>query len=520
MMSTDAMVQAVQYAANSLLGFGFNINGDFRDSSRLRQLFDLNKTSRKTSSVYNAAVDLPDACRVSFLSQPKFEYGSGSGSSVDEVTESLAASAGVNASYGGFSGQFRGSYAVNTNSRNEYSYVFRHAHIEYGSLVLTAFGKELFADEFVRRINALPKRVNPSNLGQFANFFRAFGSHYIHQVRIGAVLETNVAVEKSSQVDSKKIEAYLAAEYKGVFLSGKAELDVKKDGKYASYRSSRRLFLRGLGGDIEAIIRFAEASFENPSPASVEAYTAWVASTKDLPATLDFSLRPVWELMEDREDVARQAYRMMNEKMRARASLESINQLATISLESGSVRSAAVDEAGVQQDTYGDLTSMGFTLKIYNRTKEFTAGPIYEEDFRIKDIPDSSPFKLFQKLDQAIRQHTDHFKPEFLVALASHSWPAPNIYSPASLITVEGEEHQLQETLTLCGAGEGLAQWNEGSPTGKEQWLGYLLLGAAGSTKQGVDKFSRQGNSAFTGRLTMDLDLERDEMDGSFQIVK
>lgn len=520
-MKTDAVVEAVNYAANSLLGFGFDIRGDFRESSRMKQLFDLTKTSRKKNNVYGVEVDLPEACRVSFLSQPKFEYGLGSGSSVEEVTESLAASAGVKASYGGFTGQFRGSYSVNNSSRNEYFYAFRHAHIEYGSLVLTAYGKELFADEFLRRIKALPKRISPSNLGQFANFFRAFGSHYIQQVRIGAVLETNVAVEKSSQVDLKSIEAYLAAEYKGVFASGKAEVDIKTNKEYAGYRSSRRLFLRGLGGDIEPIIRFAEASFDNPSPASVEAYSAWVASTKELPATLDFSLRPVWELMEDKEDVARQAYQMINQKLRARAYLESINQLATIRLESSlSQPIVRMAEESLQGES-GEIMNMGFLLKIYDRTADFTAGPIFEADFRMKDMPNSSPFRLLQELDQALRQRTENFKPKYLVALASHSWAPSNIYAPASQIPPEEEQHRLQEALTLCGAGEGLAEWNQDAGSSADlPWTGYLLLGVAGSTKQGVDKFSRQGKKQFTGRLTLDLDLERDDLNGNYQIVK
>jgi len=518
-MSTDAMVKAVDYAAHSLLGFGFDIHGDFRDSSRLRQLFDLSKSRLKTSRVETTALDLPEACRVSFLSQPKFEYGLGSGSSVQEVTESLAASAGMQASYGGFSGQFRGSFAVNSSSRNEYNYLFRHAHIEYGSLVLTAYGKELFAQEFVNRIEKLPRKVSESNLGQFANFFRTFGSHYIQQVRVGAVLESNVAVEKSSQVDVKSAEAYLAAEYKGAFVSGKAEVDVKTDKKYANYRSSRRLFMRGLGGEIEPIIRFAEASFDSPSPASVEAYTAWVASTKDLPATLDFGLRPIWELMEDKEDVARQAFQMTNEKLRARAYLGSINQTAIINLESGLMQSPTAQAADSRIGTDGDTGNMGFLLKIYDRTAELSQSLVFEGDFNVRNTPQNDIFRLLQNLDRAIHEHTEGLKSKYLVALASHSWAPHNTYAPAYPSPPEGDEHRLQETLTLCGAGEGLAQWNQEASYEGSPWTGYLLLGVAGSTRLGVDKFNRQGKEQFTGNLTLELDLVRDELESSFRIV-
>jgi hypothetical protein len=337
-------------------------------------------------------------------------------------------------------------------------------------------------------------------------------------VRVGAVLETNVAVEKS-QVDVRSAEAYLAAEYKGVFVSGKAEVNVKTDKNYANYRSSRRLFLRGLGGDIEPIIRFAEASFDSPSPASVEAYAAWVASTKELPATLDFGLRPIWELMEDKEDVARQAFQMTNEKLRARAYLGSTNQTAVINMEGGLMQSPAVQPAESLAKTDGEINRMGFLLKIYDRTAELSWPPVFEGDFNMGNTPENDPFRLLQILDRSIRQHTEGLQSKYLVALASHSWPPANLYAPAYPSPPEGDEHRLQETLTLCGAGEGLAQWNQATSFEGMPWTGYLLLGVAGSTKQGVDKFVRQGKEQFTGNLTLELDLVRDEIDGSFRII-
>ena len=308
----------VTSSAVSWMSAGFNIYGayDLAGSTSQRQIFDPRKAP--TSPEETPFGKLPAYLSYRPIKQSDFFYASGDGR--DAFQSAFAARASVDVSVGAFAGHVEASYGKQIAESSQYSFTNISFRDMLGNLVLSGLGDTTYlSDEFTAAVRALPDRVAPENLDRFADFFQTFGAYFVSQITVGATLEYYVAVNQSTSQTAVEISAKAEAEYKALFVSGKASAEMSSDQRWQTYRQNKTaaIRIRGGGDRERALLNQVDPkTLDSMTPGTVANYQNWLKSIADNPAVMDFRLTGIWEVCGTKRKTVEDAFREYGRMMR------------------------------------------------------------------------------------------------------------------------------------------------------------------------------------------------------------
>jgi hypothetical protein len=277
-----------------VLGFGFNILGEYDTSSITSQLFiHANPNfSQYTFPGTQVTFEVPD--NVSVIPDTEVTGSTQVFSTRKQFQSYFSAKAGLSGSYNAFSGQFNAAYSQTFNSSNSYYYGLTEANFKGWDLSLNDQSSNWISTGFKNNpaVQALPSTFTADNKQLFFDMFRQFGTHYISQVTVGGSLYYYVAVDQSFSSNQNQVDINLSLEYKAVFSSAKA--DAKSEWKQLteSWANSRIVKVDATGGDTSVLSALNPSYGDNDS----DIFKSWSTAVMQNPAVILFQLRPLSKL--------------------------------------------------------------------------------------------------------------------------------------------------------------------------------------------------------------------------------
>lgn len=234
------------------------------------------------------------------------------GSSISDMTNTLAVKANVNGGFGKFKAEANASFDMNhtKNSNYEYASTYFNLDVRVASLDvdLQTLCYDYMTDDAWYAINGVPrenKRTGkaivsyPSNKEGFKKLVESFGTHVILSAKLGGRVRHSMSMDISKITSSYDAKAFAKASYDGVFASGGGSVDEKFKQSYTDNRKNISIKLDVLGGDesLAKVLGKLEDGFTK------ENLGAWVESvTADNMALVNFdntSLIPLYELIDE-----------------------------------------------------------------------------------------------------------------------------------------------------------------------------------------------------------------------------
>ncbi|MEV6770486.1 MAC/perforin domain-containing protein [Nocardia sp. NPDC051030] len=272
------------------IGRGFNILGTYSTRSLMPQIVNLGDDNKSweyppTGITYQ----VPD-------NATPLEYTNTTGSSyvyntVEQFQSHFSQKAGVQTSYGAFSGQFNIAYSSTVQTDQSYYYGIYEADFTAWELNLNHTSSQWLTPDFRDDpdVQNLPSTFTPQNQEQFYAFFRKWGTHFVGQVVVGGSLDYYEAVQKSFSSDQSQISANIKLEYKAVFTSGKAESQTEWEQLTKTWADSRLVTVSATGGDNSIL----DALNPGYGDSDVGIFDAWSSAVMKNPSVVEFSLRPL-----------------------------------------------------------------------------------------------------------------------------------------------------------------------------------------------------------------------------------
>lgn len=274
-----------------VLGYGFNILGEYDISSVTRQIFehrDLDSQSY-TYQPTGLTYQVPDNTTV--IPNTTTTGASQVFSTRQQVQTYFAAKAGAKGSYGAFSGEFNAAYSQTFNTDVSYSYGLYEADFTGWNLALADQSSNWLSPGFIGDpdIETLPDTFTAQNQEQFFTVFRKFGTHFVSQVTVGGAMNYFVAVMKSYQKSEAEIQANIALEFKAVFYSASAESSAEWKQLGESWAESRVVRVDAVGGDTSPL----NALDPEYGDCDKGIFDTWSSAVMQNPAVVGFTLRPL-----------------------------------------------------------------------------------------------------------------------------------------------------------------------------------------------------------------------------------
>lgn len=288
-----------------MLGYGFNIFGDYSFEAALRPLLTLGPTqpwNAPSGKVYSlpANVNTPGGSRSSATSQAF--------SSSQEFTNYFQTSASVSGSLGAFGGSFGASYSTDQQNNEDYSWALVEADV-YEWDVEINYAPDIILPEVLSDSDwsGLPQQFDPgdpNNVIAFYRFFQKFGTHFISMVSAGGTLYYYFAVENSAQYNAEQIGVSASFEYRALISSTQVQAQANWGQTAANWTSNRQSHAETVPAT-PAIVGWV-----NPPPGSYDtggSYAEWQDAVTNFPSRANFSLQPIWALFSGSQWSALQA---------------------------------------------------------------------------------------------------------------------------------------------------------------------------------------------------------------------
>ncbi|WNG44166.1 hypothetical protein F0U60_08650 [Archangium minus] len=306
------------------LGQGFDIYGKLDQSGLIRPLFDYSKAGTQVFTFLGKDYLIP-SCMTAVQNTAAYWSGN-TAESREEFQNSISVHAGVDASYGAFSGEMKADYTSEYEESSLYAYAYNNFYAPLALIELNP-GTEYLSSEFLSRVQSLPSVASKDTLPAFESFFTDYGIYYTQKVVLGGSLQFYVAVAQSSQLSSANISAMLKAQYSGLFVSGSLDASVEFSEQWKSYSQSSQTVIRATGGDPTSIAALVGINPMSPSSETVSRYTDWVQSVSTNPALVDFSLKGIWELCGDKRGAVQMAWELFSQVMHPRLLVQTSSRM-------------------------------------------------------------------------------------------------------------------------------------------------------------------------------------------------
>lgn len=287
------------------LGWGFDVFGKYGDSSLKTKLFQMTGGRTWTDPISGTNYNLPLNVGLSLVE--KNDSTSQVFDTATEVQEYFAAKASLEASYvgefGAFTGAFNSAYQKSTQKISLYKYALFESENIAWRLTLESQSLPELTTEVQGEVAALPEEFSQATRVAFFRFIRKYGTHYVSRVAVGGRLYYYVSVEKSFLSDDTKIDANVTLEFNAVLVSAQAESKVEWSRLGTSWAANRSVHVEAVGGTPDSLLLAAPEYDDNRSAI----FKQWVDSIKASPATMDFELRPISNLMPANKSAAMDA---------------------------------------------------------------------------------------------------------------------------------------------------------------------------------------------------------------------
>ena len=452
------------------MGAGFNIYGafDLAQSALNRRVFDPGKAPAGEETPFGK---LPVYMAFRPLKTSDFFFASGDGR--ESFQSKFAARASVDVSVGAFSGHVEAAYGQQVAESSQYSYANMSFREALGILVIEGLAEtQYLTDEFTAALKALPDKADKSNLDRFADFFQDFGAYFVSQIHVGATLEYYVAVHQSDSMKAAQISAKMEAEYKGLFVSGKASAEMSSDEEWKSYRKSKTASIRIKGGGDEerdVLNQVDTKSLDSMSQATLDNYGRWLRSVAANAAVMDFRLTGIWEICGAKRKAVEDAFREYGDMMRPKLQIETRTMVRGKDSYAPSVflggSLVPADKPIVPDRGWG-----GYRLLVIDRRKPSLSGVKMSKLYSVPSGDGSQYQQVFAEMYKDL--HDGGFVDnKYFFVLATYG--ALNSFPPTPKFI-----SQMQE----AGAGPKLARWVESAggsigTAGIKAGVNYILVG-------------------------------------------
>ena len=279
-----------------VVGFGYNaITGGYANIESIEaEIFDTEELIKKKSITYGSN---------------KFSYNTTSitGSTISDISFSLATTANVEGGVAGFSAEMKSSFDMSKAKKNNYEYALTYINYETQTVKTTKALKELRKKKNMNvfayySINGLVDEDSeepdyPSTNEGFRELISDFGSHVVMEARLGGRIRQAMTADVSKITSSYDMNVFAKAAYKG-FVDADASVDTKMKQSFEENRSSLDIRVDVLGGDKELASKLTSKDVD---PESVEKWKKSVTDGTDA-ALIGFSnkgLKPLYELIDE-----------------------------------------------------------------------------------------------------------------------------------------------------------------------------------------------------------------------------
>lgn len=278
--------------STSILGWGFNIFGEYSATSKLRQLLDFTKSGAHPEIVNGAQYMVPNS--VSAGESHDFSGSATFFSSKEEVSKYFSAKAGISGGYAGFKGSLKAGYTSDELNTTEFNYcIFDGQKLSYPLNInnpdISLLADSVLADaDYHAMAAAAATGFDKNNPTPFYNFFLKYGTHFVYEVEMGGSLYYYAAVNKSYSKSSQDISVKASFEYNGLFnAEAKAKADWNNlDEKWVQ---NRQMQLVITGGSVN----FPSTSDVAFGTNMNDAYNQWLADVDTNPSPMGFKLYPM-----------------------------------------------------------------------------------------------------------------------------------------------------------------------------------------------------------------------------------
>ncbi|MDX1998747.1 MAG: MAC/perforin domain-containing protein [Thermoanaerobaculia bacterium] len=454
----------------SWIGAGFNVYGayDLAASALRSKVFDPAKAPKGDEQTPFGR--LPSYMAYRSVGDSDFFYASGEGR--DSFQSKFAARAEISASGAVFSGHVEAAYGRQVAESSQYSFANVSFRDFLGNLVLERLDSRYLSDEFLAAVAALPAKAEPANLDAFSDFFQTFGAYFVTQISLGGTLEYYVAVQQSTSMEATEIQAKAEAEYKGLFVSGKASAEMSSDTRWERYRHNKTAVIRVKGGgDLERnlLSQVDPKSLDSMSSDTVTNYRNWLRSLSTNAAVMNFRLTGIWEVCGAKKKAVEDAFREYGKLMRPLLHIETrTDVLPADGYTPGVFLGGTLVPASPATTPYKGFG--GFRLVVIDRSNPTTRGVRFSKLYNVPAGDGSHYGEVFAAMLSDLRGGGLLHRDNFLV-LATYG--AMNAFPP-----VPDFVRVLQE----CGAGSRLAAWLASAAAGAGTAhitgeVNYILVG-------------------------------------------
>jgi len=259
------------------LGHGFDEGpGDAFVHVKPRQIFNFD-VKNKTVELGGVPIQVPEF--VDVLPNPGIELKYGCEESVALVTESLAASTGMSASYGCFHASLKANYAKSTSNSQDSLYAYLFASFQLADFCINSNDPAYLSKGFLDDLAALPDSVSEKTIEKFIQFFDDYGIYYVDQITAGGRLHIYNAVSRYGASTTENASVDIRAQYDGLFTSGSFNTSVATTESWKNFSQKSETIIDAKGGSAKAQGALIEIDPKAPGKdTSVAIFDNWAGS--------------------------------------------------------------------------------------------------------------------------------------------------------------------------------------------------------------------------------------------------
>ena len=361
-----------------IVGYGFDIFGDYSFDSAIKLLFDLGKPSTWTApsgKKYDLPANVPTPGGSSSSARASYF------ASASDFVSYFQGSASVSGSVCGFSATFSSAYSTSQQDSSSNSWALVDADVISWHVGIN-YSPTIVLDEIKNDPDwkALPQTFDPHNRENtlaFFRFFQKFGTHFISNVAVGGSLYYYFSVSRDANYSAEQIEASASAEYHGLICSAQAEAQANwghcAQG-WTENRQSNAVTVPATSGLVDWV---------NPMNGSYDqgglGFGKWKQEVTDYPSRCKFSLTPIWALFSGSQWLA------LQEAFAAYGS----NRISVEAYRTGVATILVNDDALIPDGGYPVEGTQGWQLVVLDRKNlQVKLNKFYTMDYTQPNWPD------------------------------------------------------------------------------------------------------------------------------------
>ena len=291
-MTKKSQIANVLPGASSL-GYGFNIATALSPTSITTQIVNLDELNGTTITKFGVDYLLP--LNVSEIDRNVSSLNYNSFTSESQYCDHMSAQASASASGWGFSAEFAASYESLSqgDSTNFYGLVEANS-ILWDTQLKSITGNALNPD-FVTALSKLPTTFDTNTQFSYFAFFDQWGTHILHQCRVGGNLSYLVTSENSSNLTQQSAAVSMQLEYSSLFFDASASAEADWNKMASSWISNRKAQATAVGGSpgiLDGMVGPTNPVWQ-PDNSCANVVAAWTSTLPANPGIVSTSLTPI-----------------------------------------------------------------------------------------------------------------------------------------------------------------------------------------------------------------------------------